>query len=371
MEEYKFLGGSTEFGESTVSVAVRFQRFMQEAKDHRGRLYEYLSGRIVEDWEMLRIATKTQRSPIPNTFFAAVHFLLLNNPKDPLGKYYGSITPQPLTSDSLLRPSNEGVFDKFKDFVMRHESELTDILKTGITQTNEVGRCAYLLPAFQTVYRLGKNLPLSLIDVGCSAGLHLLWNKYWYEYRGEGHDIARIGIRNSPVRIHCEVRGSNYPPVPMHFPPSVVHFGIDLDPIDLRIKFQRTWLESFVFPDYEHNGRRELLKSAMEMAVLTPPIIWAGDVLECLPKIVPKVPAESTLCIYHSHSMYQSNQDLWDQFESMLTSMSMKRDIFWIIAEGYELHLRYLHNGEIRSEKLANKAAHGSWLEWVKEEAVL
>jgi hypothetical protein len=60
-------------------------------------------------------------------------------------------------------------FGSFRSFLLERADEVEDLLIHRRTQTNEVGRCASLVPVFA---RLEE--PLSLIEVGASAGLCLL-----------------------------------------------------------------------------------------------------------------------------------------------------------------------------------------------------
>ena len=53
------------------------------------------------------------------------------------------------------------------------------------TQTNEVGRCATLLPLLASLPG-----PLALLEVGCSAGLCLFPDRYSYRFTGSRGDVA-------------------------------------------------------------------------------------------------------------------------------------------------------------------------------------
>jgi hypothetical protein len=106
-------------------------------------------------------------------FFGAVHYLLLKGADHPLKDFYPSIVSNP--------KSYEDSFEYFKDFCLTHRNEIESILKTKLVQTNEIRRCAYLYPIFCTIYEKVKK-PLALIEIGTSAGLQLLWDKYSYSY---------------------------------------------------------------------------------------------------------------------------------------------------------------------------------------------
>jgi len=60
-------------------------------------------------------------------------------------------------------------------------------------QTNEVGRSALFLGGFFEVAR-AQGLPLRLLEMGCSGGLNLLWDRYHYRL-GD----TEWGPRDSPV----------------------------------------------------------------------------------------------------------------------------------------------------------------------------
>ena len=70
----------------------------------------------------------------------------------------------------------------FRSFCQDHRAALIELVSTGLVQTNEPQRCTVLLPAFATVARLAGGTPLALIEVGASAGLNLLFDRYGYGY---------------------------------------------------------------------------------------------------------------------------------------------------------------------------------------------
>ena len=157
-----------------ASVSQRFARFSVEADAYAGPLYATLSRQVALDEDLLAVARHVRRPPVPNVFFAAVHFLLSEAPQHELSGFYRSLCGEP-------RPPSDA-HHAFRDFVLSNADRLIPLLETRITQTNEVGRCSFLLPSFIFVHHLAGGRPLALIDVGCSAGLHLRWDRYHYDY---------------------------------------------------------------------------------------------------------------------------------------------------------------------------------------------
>lgn len=112
--------------------------------------------------------------PTEVTFFTAVNELLYAGRGDPLAAYYASFTLKPLPA--------EEAYPAFRAFYLRNEVALRQRLPSMRLQTNEVTRCANLLPAFELVSHRGGRKPLALIEIGYSAGLNLQWDRYRYYY---------------------------------------------------------------------------------------------------------------------------------------------------------------------------------------------
>lgn len=331
-------------------LSRRFEQFAEEARNLASPLYEHVSRQIAQDEPLLRIASKVRRPPEPNMLFAAVHYLLLDIPWHPLAEFYGSLRESP-------RPASEAYAD-FREFVLSSQSSLIPILKTRITQTNEVRRCSYLLPAFSEVYNSAGRRPLALIDVGCSAGLHLLWDRYAYDYGS-----VRVGRADAPVVVRCELLGSIHPPVPVTFPECAYRLGIDLNPVDLTDPVERRWFEALIWPD--HRDRRVLGASATREWLSAPPPVVKGDAVAVLPDQLREVPADTTLIVYHCHAMCQASAEEVEAFGGILAAFSAVRPVNWLICEGTEVELRILRDGVITQRHLAHKDGHGRWLEWL------
>ena len=353
--------------ESTISkslvdkLAESFRYYSNTVYSGRSELYVNLAMRVAEDIDLLKIAAQgSEKNALPNLFFASIHLLLLKGEKHQLAAFYPSLNDTTRHYDY--------VYPYFRSFVLEHELEIRDLLSTRSVQTNEVARCAILVPAFELVAQQARGRALAMIEIGSSAGLTLLWDHYHYQY---GRNL-QCGPPNSPVQIECELRGAIKPPVPDEFPKIKSRQGIDLNPLDLRDPESILWLRALVWP--EHQRRAEQLERAVEIARDHPPKMTRGDALELLPKMMDGVEADAQLCVYHSFTLSLANKGPREKLESILTQVSRKREVFWVSfewARNTEIPLLEMSKFEKMvktGKKLAMAQAHGEWLEWLSQE---
>jgi hypothetical protein len=165
--------------------------------------------------------------------------------------------------------------------------ELAREMVTRRTQTNEPARCATLLPALAQLPQ-----PLALIEVGASAGLTLLFDKYSYDY--DGHRLAGLDAE-APV-LRCAVSGPV--PLPDRLPEITWRAGLDLNPLDVDSADDMRWLSCMVWPG--EGDRMERLTGAIATARRDPPVIHRGDLVTDLPALAAQAPADATLVVYHT-----------------------------------------------------------------------
>ncbi|GIO93022.1 hypothetical protein J31TS3_42490 [Paenibacillus lactis] len=176
-----------------------FQHFADKEFPGSSDLYAHLARQIAGDAEVLSIAAQASPGqPVPNLLFGAVQYLLLKGKGAALSAYYPGLAEQP--------KEMEASYPHFRSFVLEHREGIIEILRSKRVQTNEVRRCAYLYPVFCSVYAKVRK-PLALVELGCSAGLQLLWDQYSYAYGGQ----EIYGKKESAVRIDSEIRGGKGP----------------------------------------------------------------------------------------------------------------------------------------------------------------
>ncbi len=333
-----------------------FAAFAEESFRGSSPLYETLAQGISKDRDLLAIASSARRPPVPNLLFGAVHYMLLSGAAHTLASSYASLADEP-------GPPSDA-YPHFRDFCLAHEDELRELIATRLVQTNEVARCSYMLPAFAFIAGETPQTALSLIDVGTSAGLNLLWDRYAYDYGG-----TRAGVASSPVQIEAEVRGQSEPPIPEDLPEVAFRAGIDLSPVDLTDEDSALWLRALVWP--EHESRAAQLQAAIALARDDPPELVEGDAIDVLAQVGEQAPQESTLCIYNDHALYQFSQEARRRFGAIVEELSAARDVYWLSAEGrwgYDhavLQLVKRSKGLKSSRELAKVDLYGRWLEWM------
>jgi hypothetical protein len=214
-----------------------FERFAKNEFHNSSPLYERLSRGIAQDPDLLALAAHCRKGErIPNLLFAAVHYLLLSGISHPLARFYKSL-------GGSFGGHDDPMTD-FRSFCLQHVERIRALIDVRLVQTNEVSRCAGLMPVFAAASIHLRGRPMYLVDIGASAGLNLFLDHYGYEYG----DRLEAGDRNSPVQIECALSGPNVPPRPADFPPVIARVGVDLNPLDVRIDEDALWLRALIWP---------------------------------------------------------------------------------------------------------------------------
>jgi hypothetical protein len=350
-------------------VQVLAQRYVRFAAECEGisPLYSTLSAQIAQDGELLTLALACRPGQPPgNLLLGAIHFLLLQQPDNSLAAYYPSLTPQP-------RPRKEA-FAAFKRFCLENQSAIETIISTRLVQTNEIRRCAYLLPAFAQIAQYtthqGIGEPLALLEIGASAGLNLLWDHYGYHYHLDQTDeIVEAGAIDSAVLLTCAIRGDTRPPLPTTLPPIAWRTGLDLNPIDLRKLEDYRWLRALIWP--EHHDRVALLEDAARIYHQHPPRVQQGDVASDLATLLDAMPAYATPVIFHTHVFNQIPPTVQASVQQTLLDFSRERILYRIgnelappAIQHFPLTLQIYQDSQMREHHLADVDGHGRWLQW-------
>jgi hypothetical protein len=243
-----------------------------------------------------------------------------------------------------------------QDALARERDWLARFVAEQGVQTNEVQRCWALLPAFLS---LGER-PLELVELGASAGLNLLWDRYRYRYRaGEWGPpgLELCGEERRPVSAAVLARRADVR----------CRRGIDLEPIDVRDPTSVRLLECFVWPDQPE--RMERLRRAVERARQDPPEVIRGDYVDVLPSLLDDRRRDALTVVFQTVSTVYLSEERYAELRRIVDNA----DVAWIstrrfteetttVEGGFELELRA--PGEREPRLVAALGYHGQWLDW-------
>jgi len=216
---------------------------------------------------------------LPLRLLAALHHLVLDGQAPELARHFPS-TDRDGDPQAAYRVAN-AVIEKRSEFV-------ADRLNQEI-QTNEVRRCAALLPGFLLVgERAG--LPMRLAELGASAGLNLCWDRYRYRL-----GPLRWGDEDAPLELETAWQGAPPPAGPIEISD---RRGCDLSPLDITNPDDRTRLRSFVWPDQPE--RIDLLDRAMRIALDQAPQIETASAGDFVERVLAGRQRGHVTVIYHS-----------------------------------------------------------------------
>jgi hypothetical protein len=310
------------------STAENYRMFGREARGRSGA-YETLAVAVAGDDLILEfLGTLPPAKRQPNLLFAAA-------------RYLGS-------------PSDIGAL---RSLVRRDAAGLSRVMLARRTQTNEPARCATLLPALAALPG-----PLALIEVGASAGLTLLFDRYSYDY--DGHHV--VGCDPDAPTLRCAVRGPV--PLPDRVPAIAWRAGLDLNPLDVTREDDVRWLSCLVWPG--ESGRPDRLAAAIASARRDPPPVQRGDLLTDLSALAAQAPADATLVIYHSAVLAYVAAEDRERFARTVRGLAAA----WLsneapgVVPGLPL-TAFRENtfvlGRDGHTPLAFADGHGTWLHWL------
>ena len=316
-------------------LAERYTRFAVEEARGSSDVYERLALGAAASPEILGfIASLPADRQQPNLFLGAVRHLCG--------------VPQSIAAlEAIVREGAQSIHD---------------VMLTRTTQTNEPARCSVLLPLLA-----GLPQPLALIEVGASAGLCLLPDRYGYDYGVSRLEPITRDSTPYPV-FPCNLSGNV--PLPSALPTIVWRAGLDLNPIDLGAQDQVTWLENLVWPGQEQRAAR--LHMAIEIARAHPPLLVRGDLLSDLESLMAKAPKLATLVVFHTAVLsYVREQAQRDRFvrivmdsEAVWISNESPR-VFAMMAEGAPPpHAAGRFLLAVNGEPVAWTGPHGQSLDW-------
>jgi hypothetical protein len=251
--------------------------------------------------------------------------------------------------------------DDLKRGVAREHARIRAVMLSRTTQTNEPGRCAVLLPVLAQLPQ-----PLALLEVGASAGLCLIPDRYGYDY-GSAR-IAPVTTATGPPPVFvCDVTGSL--PVPSAVPHIAWRCGIDLNPIDLQSASDTEWIETLVWP--EQDARAQRLRAAIAIARQDSPRVVRGNLLTDLEPLLAAAPRQATLVVFHTAVLaYVASQAARDRFAAMMRDAGVAwisnehAGVFPSLAAGAPASRQRRFLLMLNGKPLAWTGPHGQSIEW-------
>jgi hypothetical protein len=243
-----------------------------------------------------------------------------------------------------------------------HDAWIVDWLD-GPPQTNEPARSANFMAALLVLAdRFG--LPFELLEIGSSAGLNLLIDRFGYDLGG-----VTAGPEAAAVIIRPEWRGP-LPPAARVQIDSVR--GVDIAPIDVTDPAAAERLMAYIWVDAPERTAR--VEAAIGMIATRPVDLVQGDAADWIEArlVEPQAPGTCRVLMHSIVWQYlpgETQARIMAAMEAAGAAATPDRPLAWIrmepddIRKGIETHVRAWPDQPER--QLARTHPHGAWIEWV------
>jgi hypothetical protein len=234
---------------------------------------------------------------------------------------------------------------------LRDEADfLAEWVAAGRVQTNETRRCWWLLPCFLELARRLDTDVLDCVELGCSGGLNLVWDRYGYAYANgswgpASNRLLLAGDERAPVSEELlELR-----------PRVRSRVGVDQAPPDLRTDEGVLLLKSFVWADQEERLAR--LDAAVEAWRADPPEIVVGDILDELPALLERRPN----LVWSTAALNYLPRERRARVRELIAEAGVPFVEAWRPRDGSHDYYGLFVEGD----EVAHAEFHGAWLDWL------
>ncbi|PUA80543.1 DUF2332 domain-containing protein [Nocardioides currus] len=257
-----------------------------------------------------------------------------------------------------------GPYDGLRSVLLDQEAAVKATIRDRATQTNEVGRLATLTPVLAQLPG-----PISLVEVGTSAGLCLFPDRYDYDWS----PIGSLAGSGGPT-LTATATGDL--PVPRAHPEVGWRGGVDLNPLDVRDEDAMAWLTILVWP--EQDVRRARLEQAVEIARREPPSIVRGDLVDELPALLAEARRHGTPVVFHSAVIAYLEDDRREHFHDLMTTLVAAGECRWVSNEAPHVLERVTGGLEVPvgrfvlaldGRPVALTHGHGQAIDWLRGHA--
>ncbi len=305
-------------------------------------------GRRIADWP-----GHVLTDAMPLRLAGGLHHLFRRGAAPELGPVYaGEVTGQPEV-DAIVAA-----------VVARHDAELLGWFD-GPPQTNEAGRSASFVAALHWLASRTTDR-FELNEIGSSAGMNLLIDRY-------GYDLG--GVTSGPADAPCVIRPDWQGPPPPDTPFRIETVrGCDLNPIDVRDDAAAERLIAYIWP--EAHARFERMEAGIATIRERGVDLAQADAADWIAArlAAPQEPGV-TRVLMHSIVWQYIPPDRQAMIEAVMVeagaSATPERPLAWISLETnratfrHELKVRFWPGGE-EAQLLGEAHAHGAWVRWLE-----
>ncbi len=322
-----------------------------------GRIVEAIIGALDESTELGRRVLGWEGNPLadalPLRVAGGFHALHLAGENDRLSAIYNGDDQAAADAEQIIAET-----------IASDEAQLLPWLNSP-PQTNEAGRSSSYIAGLLWLTQQGLPPRYELLEIGSSAGLNLMINRYHYDLGG-----VSVGPDHAPLSFAPDWQGP--PP-----PDTIFAFdslrGCDIAPVDLADPAQARRLTAYIWP--EHNVRFERMKTAIEMVNDRPPNLEGASaddwVIEQLAR--PQTAGVTRVLVHSIVWQYipKAGRDRISQtMEEAGAKATTERPLAWLSLEAnretyrHELIVRHWPDGG-EPVKLGEAHAHGAWIKWL------
>jgi hypothetical protein len=317
-----------------TDVASQREVFLDQAVhcESRSALYAELCRRFAEDPVVAEVVGPEPTWEAPLRLLGGLHYLVL------------------------------GGEASWEDPLEEHKAFLAEFVREQGVQTNEVQRSWVLVPLFLRVAeRTGAGV-VDLVELGPSAGLNLVWDRYRCVY-----EAGAWGPADARLTLTAEERGRV--PAGLFGRELAVRrrTGIDRAPVDVTKDENARLLKAFVWAGQDE--RLERLDRAIAAVRADPPELVEGDFVELLPEVLASQPGDVLTVVFQTAALGYAGEEGRARVRAALGAAGRERPLVFVTAgkgRTGEQHwgLRIVFYPEAEREFAGEADYHGAWLDW-------